>query len=278
MKETMYDEGGRPFYDDDIETIQNEARASILAMLTGLGHDCIVTGCAVSGAGPYTVSPGIIFIGGQLLRYLGASGVVLPAALVTGSISIVSERTYETGTTKTCIQEQFAEVAVGNPNGLQLYPAGGFTLAHALRNQVNEVGDVKWGGLATDNYDLTGLGLPGTVAWGWGLCNGQGGRADLRGRFVASYDPDKTDYAAVGKTGGKDSVALSVDEMPNHSHPSNNRISKENKGDAGSYTAALTGSFNADGKVMSSQSAGGGKEHENRPSFYVLAARQWVGF
>lgn len=279
MKETLYAEGGRPFYDDDLETIQNEARASVLAVLAGLGHDCIVSGCTVAATGAtYTVAPGVVYMGGQLLRFLGASGVSLPAALVTGSISIVDERTYQTGDTKTCIQEQFAEVLPNAGTGLQLYAAGGFTMAHALRSQVNELSDVKWGALVTANYDPAGLGLPGTPAWGWGLCNGQGGRYDLRGAFVAGYDPDRTDYAAVGKTGGAETVTLSVDQIPNHAHVSNNRITTENKGDAGSFTAALTASPNAAGKAMSSQTAGGGQAHENRPPFYVLAARQWVGF
>jgi hypothetical protein len=279
MKEIVCAEGGRPFYDDDIQTIQDEAKASVLAVLAGLGLDCIVSGCTVTATGAaYMVSPGIVYLGGQLLRCLGASGVTLPAALVTGSISILDERTYQTGDTKTCIQEQFAEVAPNSPVGLQLYPDGGLTMSHALRNQVNELGDVKWGVLVTANYDAAGVGLPGTVAWGWGLCNGQGGRYDLRGAFVAGYDPDRTDYAAVGKTGGKESVPLTIDEMPNHAHPSNNLIVDSRGNGEGEFRAAYTASTSAKGKNIKIETAGGGQGHENRPPFYVLAARQWLGF
>ncbi len=275
----MYAEGGRPFYDDDIQTIQDEAKASILAVLAGLGHDCIVQGCTVAATGAtYTVAPGVVYMGGQLLRCLGASGVSLPAALVTGSISVLDERTYQTGDTKTCIQEQFAEVVANATVGLQLYPAGGFTMAHALRNQVNERWDAKWGRLSTANYDSSGLGLPGTPAWGWALCNGQNGTDDLRKRFVVNYDPDETDYAAVGSTGGAAAVTLDLTQLPAHNHPSDFRITDSRSGDTSPFTAGWTSTPNANGKNITTKSVGGGQPFDNRPPFYVLAARQWVGF
>jgi hypothetical protein len=278
MRQIVCAEGGRPFYDDDLETIQGESLAAVVAVLTGLGQDCIVEGCGVTATGAtYTVAPGFVFMGGQLLRFLGASGVTLPAALVTGSVSVLDERVYETGDTKTCIQEQFAVIEPDVPQGLQLYPAGGLTMAHALRNRINEVGDIKWGALNVDNYDSTGRGLPGTAAWGWGLCNGQKGRYDLRGAFVAGYDPDRTDYAAVGNVGGKETVALTLNETPAHAHESPNRI-VDSRGDGeAEYLTAYTASTGARGKNITTKSAGGGQAHENRPPFYVLAARQWEG-
>ncbi len=280
MKEVLFDTGGRPFYDDDLETIQAEAEASVLAVLEGFGHDCIVSGCTVSGAaGSYTITPGVVYFGGiGLLRFLGASGVSLPAALVGGDVSVVDERTYQTGITKTCIQEQFAAVLVNSAGGLQLYPGGGLTLAHVLRSQVNELGDVKWGRLVTANYDQTGLGLPGTVAWGWALCNGQNGADDLRSRFIVGYDPTNTDYAAVGGTGGAASVTLGLANLPAHTHGAGLKITDSKGGGEAAFNAALTSSPNARGNVITTQSAGGGQAFDNRPPYYVLAGRQWVGF
>ena len=151
-------------------------------------------------------------------------------------------------------------------------------MAHALRGQVHEVGEVKWGGLLSANYDPAGLGLPGTPAWGWALCNGQPGRYDLRGAFVAGYAPERTDYAAVGKTGGKQDVALTVNEMPNHSHDSNNLIMDSRGNGEATFRAAYTASTSAKGKNIKTETAGSGGAHENRPPFYVLATRQWVGY
>lgn len=161
-------------------------------------------------------------------------------------------------------------------SGVPVYAGGGLTLQHVLRAVQWEVGDVKWGQLVAANYDATGLGLPGTVAWGWGLCNGQNKTVDLRGRFVAGYDPDRADYGTVGTTGGEERHTLTVPEMPSHAHDANFRIT-----DSGAdfpFVAARNSAAGANGNEIITQSAGGGQTHENRPPFYVLAARQWVGY
>ena len=278
MKLTQYADGGRPFYDDDIQTIQDEAQAAAAALYAGLGRDCIVSGCAVGGtAGNYTLGPGFVYVGGALLRFLGASGVALPAGLVAGPVNVVDERTYQTGDTKACIQEVSAVLGPAG-SGVPVYPTGGLTLQHVLRAAQWEPGDVKWGQLVAANYDPTGLGLPGTAAWGWGLCNGQGGRAALRGAFVAGFDPDRADYGAVGRTGGEEKHTLTALEMPSHAHAAGLKIT-DSKGDGeAAFNAALVSSPGASGQAIATEAAGGGQAHENRPPYYVLAARQWVGF
>ena len=280
MKKTLYAEGGRPFYDDDIQTIQDEAEASVVAVVGSFGRDCILTGCQVSGAaGNYTVSPGVVFLGGQLLRFLGTSGIALPAVLGSGNVSVLDERTYQTGATKTCIQEQFAVVLAGTGTGLPLYPAGGFTLVHALRNQLHEPGEVKWGRPVLAHYDATGLGLPGTAAWGWALCNGANGTADLRGQFVVGQDPDRADYDTLGKTGGEETHMLSLAEIPTHGHGMGTAAS-DNTGSTGSgdtYAKSSGGNKGLDQNRRTTDS-GGNQPHENRPPFYVLGVVQWVGY
>lgn len=279
MKKTIYAEGGRPFYDDDIQTIQDEAQAAALAIYAGLGRDCIVVGCTVAATGStYTVAPGLVYIGGELLRFFGASGAALPAVLVAGAVSVLDERAYETGESKTCIQEQFAVLQAGTA-GVLVYPAGGLTLQHLLRATQWEIGDLKYGNLVAADYDLnTGIGVAGGPAWGWALANGQGKAPDLGGRFVVGLNPDSTDYATVGAIGGEAAHTLTIAESATHDHASGLKIT-DSKGDGeANFNAALVSSPDAKGKAIKTESVGGGQPHENRPPFYTMAAKVWIGF
>lgn len=290
MKETIYDEGGRPFYDDDLEIIQNEAQTAALALYAGLGRDCIVSGCAVAKTGntnTYTIGAGFVFIAGRLLRFLGASGVALPASLVAGEVTVLDERSYETGVTKTCIEEQFATVAPG-PNGVPVHPLGGLTVQHVLRGTMWELGDIKAGQLVTADYDDTGLGKPGSLAWGWALANGNHKTANLSGQFVVGLDPSRDDYSQVGKTGGLEQVSLTGPQNGPHTHAPDGGFAYNQllrKAPLNSRTTAASTDGNGNGgsepditTSQSLQSSGQGEAHENRPPFYVLAMRQWIGF
>jgi len=114
---------------------------------------------------------------------------------------------------------------------------------------------------------------------GWAIANGRNGTDNLSGRFIVARDPDKADYDTVGKIGGLDAVPLTLAEMPNHNHTNGpfNRLLTV----TGQRTVSTAdNSSNEPDLVLSGimQSTGGGPAHENRPPFYVLAARQWIGF
>lgn len=53
-----------------------------------------------------------------------------------------------------------------------------------------------------------------TIPIGWAICDGQNGTPDLRGRFILGSN----DEYVVGSTGGSESHALTIDELPQHSH------------------------------------------------------------
>jgi microcystin-dependent protein len=142
-------------------------------------------------------------------------------------------------------------------------------------------------------YDATGRGWPDLAGAGWALCNGQNGTADLRERFVAGLGSGG-DYNAVGKTGGAARVALTVPQLPPHAHTMQT---------AGEHTHTYPDRYTVERNAIDSgddrrrdqdttetkttsaagnhqhviNETGDGQAHENRPPFYVLVAREWVG-
>jgi len=62
------------------------------------------------------------------------------------------------------------------------------------------------------NFDATGLGT-GSLT-GWALCNGNNGTPDLSDRFVMGT----TSSATLGQTGGSNTIYLTVDQLPPHTH------------------------------------------------------------
>lgn len=124
---------------------------------------------------------------------------------------------------------------------------------------------------------------------GWGLCDGGGtpNRPDLRGRFIVGYDSTKTDYNAIGKTGGEEKHTLTVQELPEHRFgdapqngvsgmPSVGGLGLARRTSGGEFKTAQVDSLGAGTEVdvtevFAMPAVGGGQSHENRPPFYVLA-------
>jgi hypothetical protein len=286
MKTLEFDLGGRPLANDDLVTLQAETTASVAALYSGKGA-FIVAGCQVSGSGPaYNVAAGIIFIDGQLLRFYGAGGVTLPAQLQRGGYDLLDQRTYQVGGTKTCIRERVAVLAAADSTyrGGEFIPFdswGGKRWEHVLRDTMRNLAEVQQvANLNTTHYDATGLGLPGTEAWGWGLCNGEGGRADLRGMSVVGYNPDRGNDGrgnnitvnSIGDGGGKEAIMLTQANLPPN---------PPGTGDVATFTgngnSNLTQS-GSNGWNGQQPRAGTSAPVDARPPFYVLGMRQWVGY
>lgn len=103
---------------------------------------------------------------------------------------------------------------------------------------------------------------------GWLLCNGSNGTPDLRNRFIvgagSSYD--------VGATGGSETVTLTVEQMPLHSHelrtPTQIR-SIDNPSSNWAYPPSFDPDYGTI-NVGKTSRAGNGQPHENRPPYYAL--------
>ena len=95
---------------------------------------------------------------------------------------------------------------------------------------------------------------------GWAICNGSNGTPDLRDRFIVGTG---SSYS-LGNTGGANSVTLTVNQIPSHTHNLLFGIGSFG-GSSGAQTPRDTGTTS--GRISNT---GGGQSHENRPPYYAL--------
>ena len=117
-------------------------------------------------------------------------------------------------------------------------------------------------------------GVEADVPKGWAACNGQvsnGVRTpDLRSRFIIGAGGGSY---PVTKTGGAEAVALTAAQMPAHTHELYGRycgytLRHNNDAEVITYYDKSWGSMSK--RINTSESAGGGQAHENRPPYYAL--------
>lgn len=279
MKKLLFDVGGRPRANDDMQVLQDQLYAALQASLSG-APAMVLSGCQCSAN---TISAGYVWIGGNIEYFAGASGVAMPVAIVLGAVELSDERPYQTGGSKACMSEQLLQlqdlstVPAGRER-VACYPTGPVQTYEKWQiSLVRTIGEVQW--LAGDHlpfYDGTGKGYIDRPTHGWALCNGQNGTADLRGRFIVGLDPGRADYSPLGKTGGSEKHALSVSELPEHGFEVTVPFAA-NPGQGQDGSRRVTLDTGKQTKV-STNKVGGNQEHENRPPYYTLIARQWIGY
>jgi microcystin-dependent protein len=169
--------------------------------------------------------------------------------------------------------------------------------------QATLLGDT-FGSQASGTIPVGGIimwsGTIATIPTGWSLCNGTNGTPNLQDRFIVGAG---SGYA-VAATGGANSVALTINEMPSHSHggttgnDSPNHTHNLNSGfdqyyvinDGNFGGTGPDGSFRAEGPDQPQDARwysntggvnnnhqhgitaeGQNGAHENRPPYYALA-------
>jgi microcystin-dependent protein len=134
---------------------------------------------------------------------------------------------------------------------------------NGVSNLTPKGGIIAWKYLSTNI--VNGVVIPPPT---WALCDGQNGTPDLRGRFILGGGQGAgLTNRLPDATGGAETVTLTVEQMPAHSHdyalvnapwPPGDHGGRSQNVWRGAQTAATT-------------PTGGNKPHENMPPFYVLA-------
>lgn len=195
-KSTFIQTGGYPLKAERLQEL--ETAYSIFNALGALaGNLTIISGCTVAGS---NVGDGFVYIDGELLEFKG--GVFNESSTV-----IIIEEPVERG-----------------------FKNGVIKQVHAIRYATFGAGDVSW--LWSDFFRCDTLksiqsrllpagtnpqlycGAVADIPEGWFLCDGLDGRPNLKGQFIAGYDPDDPDYNAIGKPGGTKKVTLVGANMP----------------------------------------------------------------
>ena len=119
------------------------------------------------------------------------------------------------------------------------------------------------GGIVPSGAIIMWSGAVNAIPTGYVLCNGSNNTPDLRNRFIVGAG--SADYSP-GDTGGADSVTLTIDQIPAHSHVYQNQVAVIN-----AFERPWPASNN-DCRLddANTTETGGGQSHENRPPYYAL--------
>ncbi len=293
---------GRALAYDDLYALEQLALLP-QTIIRGIG-DCIVDACRIEPTDTNYLPSGTVMLNNRFYEFQGGQ-LNGQQYLIPGTPSYDADRPAPTapGGSRTVAgpRNEYA-VLTNNISGSSAWikvndPATTIRLEHRWQDRMIPRGTIQWlaNGTLTD-YNSTGKGIG--KALGWALCNGANGTVNLQGRFPVGYNPTQPDYNTVGKTGGLDFVNLTAEQNGSHTHfvyDSGNHFHKsassgKKEGSSGggrepyswgistnsdNYREILTNE--AGNHNHSMQASGQGEPHENRPPYFVLAARQWIG-
>ena len=276
MNYTNFDQvGGFPLKTETLSAMQ-EAYNIFQAFGDLVGTKSIVKGCVQAGS---NIGDGVIYWDGELLPFVGGG---LQSKIII--VEDVTSSEFEDGEIKPTYYSRYATFGTGTAAVLWTEFKRAYPLTSALY---------------LDKVDMY-AGPIANIPAGWQLCNGANGTVDLRGRFVVGMDPTKTDYNAVGKTGGEKEVVLAKANLPSYNLTKN--LSTNSKTISGKYIGddgngwpdgagdrtnpGLEDSYVRDSETLVIPSltingtislGGSNQAHENRPPFYTLAYIQFKG-
>ena len=241
-----------------------------LALLGGRNY--ILSGCEETEG---KVSDGVIVIDGEILPFQGGN--------VVDTITIVEEKEAVTANGLTFEEariRRYVKFATGTGSNYHEW---------AMFRPLQTIAEIEAAKATTEYVDNrlkeiqvesipTGLiamwsGLEQDIPEGWHLCDGSTLTSgvklpDLRGKFVVGYNSADPDYNTCGKMGGEKQHTLTISEMPSHDHGYG--LYEKGSGDQGRYSGKSNNDADEKGEYKTTKS-GGGKPHENRPPYYVVA-------
>ena len=107
---------------------------------------------------------------------------------------------------------------------------------------------------------------------GWSLCNGANGTPDLTDKFILGAGAKY----GVGSLGGEETVVLTVDQIPSHTHEfSRHQATRDETGNGDSGYGASNKTL--DMVTTLTAATGGSQAHNNMPPYYALCYIMHIG-
>ncbi|SFW12947.1 hypothetical protein [Chitinophaga sancti] len=265
--------GGFPMTQYTLAFMQSSYHDALAGLSKMIGNAVIVSGMEEVGN---NVADGWISYEGELLPFVG--GPKLDTWIVE---ELMESRLFADQVTRNVYFTKRARfgsggIAYGNLQRIETLLSLRDTIANLKASFTQQLGSLwKKGDVIQvdcdtkyilENFDSTGLGKNERA--GWAICNGFNNTNNRMGKFPIGYDPSRMDYNAPGKTGGVESVTLSMDQMPQHTH----RFSATGEafGFDNGYASVVSTFIRRGGDFDASMvPAGGSQAHENRPPFIV---------
>ncbi|GGA84772.1 hypothetical protein GCM10008015_26940 [Flavobacterium palustre] len=189
--------GGYPLKTERLQELQTAY--SIFNALGALaGNLTIISGCAVAGS---DVGDGYVYINGELLEFKGGAFDENSTVII---IEEAVNRAFKNGVVK---QVHTIRYATFGTNPETSWPWADFYRCDTLKSIQSRL-------LPPGTNPQLYCGSVEDIPQGWHLCDGLDGRPNLKGQFIAGYDPDDPDYNAIGNTGGTKKVTLLGINMP----------------------------------------------------------------
>jgi hypothetical protein len=119
---TATDLGGAPITKADLRTVFSEdiwaVIDNILVQITP-SSGIIVGGCDITGAGPYNIAAGILYINQEYVLFAGANNITFPYYLYEDAV-VNDSRTFADGTTHTLFVTRSATGSTVDPGGVRI--------------------------------------------------------------------------------------------------------------------------------------------------------------
>ncbi len=223
MKELFLANGGRPFYNEDLEILQETLFTLEKSFGSFSNQGFLLSGCEIFSVNPAQnqVSEGIVCIGGKILKLDNAVYENnVPNFIIADTPEDTDARTYENGNTQNSTRIYKAIISTTNSNGIALPANPNNQIRNIWQtiedkgNLVEKIGTIK--NISSAKFieffdEGTGLGFGEWQGWAW--ADGRNGTENTKDRMILGYMPDNIlGNLMLGTTGGDKVVTLTPDQ------------------------------------------------------------------